>query len=618
MALRKATTKASALSRMTFGTCVVLLLLLCVVVTLTWTSLLPHSPSNLLLRMSQFKFATNSKSTENSAMLPTPPEQLAEAISLLMENYRKERASIMTTLAATGESNSETLQTTKTLLETQQTLLKRLDDGNREIASEIQLLKAAVGQQKAGEDQRAIMQMEETQNLFKDFVEQVRQQVTTAVNSKEGILNSRVDSDTGAQELASWRQRQFVNHSDVGFVRFSGYRMSSRSFAVVGLSLFALHDQHSLGACRWFGQKAVVSGKLRPVWPNEHHFLRYEAMTIICETVEVADVGGALVYKIGQEDIEVYREQNSSLQLLDPPEELPLFASVCTAPMHGHDFAMFHIREFVEYYKLIGVEHFVLYDAGTANTEFWRIFEPDLKSGVVEVTDFREVLQYESWYYGQLLGIQDCIYRLRFSSKWVLMADIDEYLWVKAPQTLHTFLSWHDDKVGISHGSWWFSTNVCRPLEDHAAELGSQLLQEAPNAAFTCEKFVFRWPEPACFENKEGEGHVDAQMCMNDKGHRKNIVNPRKLERLAVHNGQYPDGPPLAYYHARVDEVGHSHFQYLTGGKGALCNVTAPISSTVNWWKLDITFSQHLQKLRFGYECDMFTSGCKKIQTFYS
>ena len=107
-----------------------------------------------------------------------------------------------------------------------------------------------------------------------------------------------------------------------------------------------------------------------------------------------------------------------------PPLSPPRFLTVCLAPTHG-PLRMRLMREFVEYHLMIGVDQFVFYDAGSVDNRFHGAFAKETEKGVVEVTDFRMQSEYKSWYFGQPLTIQDCIYRTRYTSQLTSVADLD-------------------------------------------------------------------------------------------------------------------------------------------------------------------------------------------------
>lgn len=152
--------------------------------------------------------------------------------------------------------------------------------------------------------------------------------------------------------------------------------------------------------------------------------------------------------------------------------------------------------------------------------------------------------------------------------------------------------------------------------------------------SFLVEKFSFRWPEPACFSKG-----VNPYLCLHDKGHRKVVIDPRKVnfspcfhpsaylnliefinvfflwgsfqvEYLCIHGPQAGDEyfPPLDHLHA--GDAAHAHFKHLFGeGSGDLCNDTRRIGKKVDWWKEDDEWIDHVARLRKDHICDFRTKG---------
>lgn len=52
---------------------------------------------------------------------------------------------------------------------------------------------------------------------------------------------------------------------------------------------------------------------------------------------------------------------------------------------------------------------------------------PYEQQGLLEVRDVTSLLRYESWLYSQVMLINDCAYSTRYTSRWTLYLDLDEY-----------------------------------------------------------------------------------------------------------------------------------------------------------------------------------------------
>lgn len=86
------------------------------------------------------------------------------------------------------------------------------------------------------------------------------------------------------------------------FILVNAYRINGYSFVAVGLSALTLHDSISVEKCFWMGHDGtVLTGKLYPLYPGEHHDLMYEAVIVQCslEKETSSGEGGNLLFTIG-------------------------------------------------------------------------------------------------------------------------------------------------------------------------------------------------------------------------------------------------------------------------------------------------------------------------------
>ena len=95
-----------------------------------------------------------------------------------------------------------------------------------------------------------------------------------------------------------------------------------------------------------------------------------------------------------------------------------------------------YIREFVEYYKNLGVDKIFLYDNNYDDEEhFEDVINDYIENGFVEITDFRNksICQLEAY--------QDCYDRRSKEYDWICFFDIDEFLEFSDSNDIKTFLS---------------------------------------------------------------------------------------------------------------------------------------------------------------------------------
>src|SRR5687768_12283024 len=86
-----------------------------------------------------------------------------------------------------------------------------------------------------------------------------------------------------------------------------------------------------------------------------------------------------------------------------------------------------YLKEWIEYHKLLGVEHFYLYN-NFSEDNFKEILEPYIKKGEVELTEwnFTSSNQVE-WTKVQCDAYNHAIKKAKNKSKWLALIDLDEF-----------------------------------------------------------------------------------------------------------------------------------------------------------------------------------------------
>ena len=120
-----------------------------------------------------------------------------------------------------------------------------------------------------------------------------------------------------------------------------------------------------------------------------------------------------------------------------------------------------YLKEWIEYHKLIGVEHFYLYNNGSTDN-YRRILDPYIKSREVELFN----ASYFSPHLRKFDAIQrnaykDAIKRSKDKTKWLLVIDSDEFVVPVKSYKLNTFLKgYENESIGGVYLWWvWFGTS---------------------------------------------------------------------------------------------------------------------------------------------------------------
>jgi hypothetical protein len=111
-----------------------------------------------------------------------------------------------------------------------------------------------------------------------------------------------------------------------------------------------------------------------------------------------------------------------------------------------------YLQEWIEYHKMVGVEHFWLYN--DSSEDDWEIIlEPYIAEGTVEVAQWpipvpnqREIFQ--------LLAYKDALNKAKGITQWLAIIDLDEYLIPMQEKTITECLKRHFTKASAIYVNW--------------------------------------------------------------------------------------------------------------------------------------------------------------------
>ncbi|CAI5518202.1 unnamed protein product, partial [Closterium sp. Naga37s-1] len=303
------------------------------------------------------------------------------------------------------------------------------------------------------------------------------------------------------------------------FVMAGGYRIGANQFAAVGHSLRELKEEGGSGAskCYWIAlDGGYAEGKVRVIYPAEHHWLVYETAIYECTLLvnSTGTTGGSAILVL-DEQAEVMHEEGQDEFPIDAPP--PYHLAFCSYPMY-RNLNPKTIQEWLQIaLHYLGVEYFVFNDGASVVEDVYEVLEPYMAAGMMEILDMRGGYKYESKQ--NVLVLNNCLYRMKYVSKWVFFADFDEFLHIQPPQTLKGLLQEHSNTPYITFASLWWSIERCRP--------------QPPSEHFYLERMPFHWPHIYCIGPKNA-GHVEDK-CINYFGHRKVIANTKLVKAMQVH-----------------------------------------------------------------------------------
>ena len=173
-----------------------------------------------------------------------------------------------------------------------------------------------------------------------------------------------------------------------------------------------------------------------------------------------------------------------------------------------------YLKEWIEYHKLLGAEHFFLYN-NESSDHYLEILNPYIAKGTVELFDWNEP---DFQFSGQKKAYWDCIQKARGRVKWLAILDVDEYIVPKLEDSITALLSNYDrPEVGGLCINWqMFGTNNVAKIEKNELLIERLTLKAVENypenlhvKSIVRPERVVEPPHVHYFEYQPGCYHVD-------------------------------------------------------------------------------------------------------------
>jgi len=103
-----------------------------------------------------------------------------------------------------------------------------------------------------------------------------------------------------------------------------------------------------------------------------------------------------------------------------------------------------YLPEWIEFHRLVGVEHFFLYDNGSVDGSR-QVLEPWVRAGVASIADCSIPLEEG----GQGWAYSDALERSRGHTRWLAFIDLDEFLFSPGPTPLPDVLREYEGHPGV-------------------------------------------------------------------------------------------------------------------------------------------------------------------------
>lgn len=161
----------------------------------------------------------------------------------------------------------------------------------------------------------------------------------------------------------------------------------------------------------------------------------------------------------------------------------------CLSPLFRYTHT-YEIVEWIELNKLLGAEMFVIYNHSTSQN-VTKILEYYSQRHMVEIVQWSSFPTIDIHYYGQSPALNDCLFRNRQLSEFIVVTDVDEFI---IPRSINVitwrsmFLELSNDSAGyyfrhVFFSKDWDDTNTTFPQKDIAIRLKLTTLQKTVREA---------------------------------------------------------------------------------------------------------------------------------------
>lgn len=108
-----------------------------------------------------------------------------------------------------------------------------------------------------------------------------------------------------------------------------------------------------------------------------------------------------------------------------------------------------YLKEWIEFHRLMGVEHFYLYN-NLSEDNYKEILQPYVNHGIVELIEWnQEANNVSEWDSIQVAAYNDGFERAKKKSKWLAILDSDEFLFPTIENNLSKFLKKYEKQKGF-------------------------------------------------------------------------------------------------------------------------------------------------------------------------
>lgn len=203
------------------------------------------------------------------------------------------------------------------------------------------------------------------------------------------------------------------------------------------------------------------------------------------------------------------------------------------------------LKEWIEYHKLVGVQHFYLFD-NLSKDDYQTVLEPYLQSGDVTLIEWPyESQNGSSWDYIQRKAYEKGVELSLGVSKWLALIDTDEFIVPMIKNNVLDLLKDYEDYGGLGVNWVTFGTSGVQRIPDDKLMIET-LLRRARDDEFNHttiksivqpERIVFPIQDVHHLSYKHGYCCVDADFEYTHGSY----TSSRKFDKIRLHHYRFRD-----------------------------------------------------------------------------
>ncbi|MBS0615266.1 MAG: glycosyltransferase family 92 protein [Verrucomicrobia bacterium] len=156
------------------------------------------------------------------------------------------------------------------------------------------------------------------------------------------------------------------------------------------------------------------------------------------------------------------------------------------------------LKEWIEYHRMIGVEHFYLYN-NLSEDDYHAVLDPYIKEGVVELFEWpHQAKKHKHWNKIQCGAYWDLVQKKKHETFWLAIIDTDEFIVPTETHDLRTFLKGYEKYGGLGINWQHYGNTGLTELKENQTLIGS-LTKKAPTDYYR-NKFVKSIVQPKLVE----------------------------------------------------------------------------------------------------------------------